>query len=230
MTSASEARRALTDLTALARRDLVAFFSLVESWPAADVRDALMEVLPAIGDSYGSAAAALAADYYETAREAAEVRGRFAPVVAEAPSAARWEALARWGVDPLFAPTPDATTALSLVAGGLARSIADQHRQTIMDSAMADPQARGWQRVARGEACGFCRMLADRGGVYTERSVEFKSHDNCACSAAPTWDPKVRKIIGVPFQYSQRRAGWSAERKARENKRVYEYIAEHYGG
>lgn len=229
MTTASEARQGLSDLVSLARRDLAAFFDLVGSWPAADVRDALMEVLPAIGDAYGDAAAAVAADYYESAREVAQVRGRFAPVVAEPPSPARWEALARWGVDPLFSGAPNAAAALSLVGGGLARSVADQYRNTVIESSMADPQAAGWQRVTRAGACGFCRMLADRGGVYTERSVEFKSHDNCGCSAAPTWDPKVRKIIGVPFRHSQRRDGWSDERKARENRRAYDYIAEHYG-
>ena len=229
-TSAARQRQGLSDLTALARRDLAAFFALVRGWPADEVRDALMEVLPALGDQYGSAAASIAADYFEESRLAAGARGSFSPVVAEPPTPARWEALARWGVDPLYAATPDPAAALSLIGGGLQRAIADQHRRTITDSAIEDPQAAGWSRVARPGACDFCRMLADRpGAVYTERSVVFKSHDNCGCVAAPSWAPNVRKVIGVPFKYSERKSNWSPERKARENRRAREYMAEQYG-
>ena len=225
MTSAAEARQGLVDLTALARRDLAAFWALVQDWPVEQIRDALMDVLPALGDQYGDAAAELAASYFETARERADARGSFTPVLAERPQRARWEALSRWGVDPLFSATPDAQTALTLIAGGLQRSIADQHRRTIVGSSLADPQASGWRRVGVGDSCGFCRMLIGRhDAVYTEASVQFKSHDNCRCVASPSWAPNVRKVIGVPFQYSKRRAGWSDERKRRENQRVYDYL------
>lgn len=228
MTSAAEARQGLVDLTTLARRDLAAFWVLVRGWPADQIRDALMDVLPALGAEYGDAAAELAASHFETARELSGARGSFAPVLAERPQRARWEALSRWGVDPLFSATPDAQAALALIAGGLQRSIADQHRQTIVGSSLADPQASGWRRVARSDGCSFCRMLASRPGyVYSEKSVEFRSHDNCNCSAAPSWDPKVEKISsGIPYAQSQRKAGWSAERKARENRKVREYLSE----
>ena len=248
MSSAAEQRQAVADLTTLARRDLAAFWALVQGWPADEVRDALMEVLPALGEQYGDAAAALAADYFETAREAAEVQGTFSPVIAEAPDRARWEALSRWGVDPLrvtpktpqvdddgdpfdFGPDaePDYAAALSRVSGGLQRTIADRHRLTIVESSIADPAASGWRRVARAGACDFCKVLADRrsdgeNGVYTEASVQFKSHDNCSCMASPSWSPNVTKVIGVPFRYSQKKASWSAERKARENARMRDYI------
>ena len=70
-------------------------------------------------------------------------------------------------------------------------------------------------------------MLAGRdGAVYTEASVDFKSHDNCSCTASPSWAPNVTKVIGVPFRYSQKKASWSAERKARENRRVYDFLAD----
>ena len=225
MTSAAEARQGLVDLTALARRDLAAFWALVQGWPVEQIRDALMDVLPALGDQYGDAAAELAASYFETERERADARGSFTPVLAERPQRARWEALSRWGVDPLFAAEPDAATALSRVSGGLQRTIADQHRLTVVESSLADPAASGWRRVARAGACGFCKVLAGReGAVYTEASVQFKSHDNCSCTASPSWAPNVTKVIGVPFRYSQKKASWSAERKARENARMRDYI------
>ena len=229
MSSAAEQRQAVADLTALARRDLEAFWRLLGGLSAEQVRDALMDVLPGLGGTYGDAAASLAADWYEDVREASQARGSFSPVLASPPEPARWEALARWGVTPLFAERPDAATALAKVAGGLQRSIADQHRLTVVESSIADPAASGWRRVARAGACGFCKVLADRrsdgeNGVYTEASVDFKSHDNCSCTASPSWAPNVTKVIGVPFRYSQKKASWSAERKARENARMRDYI------
>lgn len=227
MTSAAEARQGLVDLTTLARRDLAAFWALVQDWPVEQIRDALMDVLPALGDQYGDAAAELAASYFETARERADARGSFAPVLAERPDRARWEALSRWGVDPLFAAEPDATTALSRVSGGLQRTIADQHRLTVVESSLADPAASGWRRVGVGDNCGFCRMLIDRGHVYTEAGVTFRSHDHCNCAAAPEWAPNVVKVSTEP--YRQSRKNRSKETKKADNARAYRYIADKYG-
>lgn len=227
MTSAAEARQGLVDLTTLARRDLAAFWALVQDWPVEQIRDALMDVLPALGDQYGDAAAELAASYFETARERADARGSFTPVLAERPQRARWEALSRWGVDPLFSAAPDAQTALTLIAGGLQRSIADQHRLTVVESSLADPAASGWRRVGVGDNCGFCRMLIDRGHVYTEAGVTFRSHDNCNCAAAPSWDSNVVKVSTEPYRQSRKNRS-DATRKA-DNARARAYIADKYG-
>ena len=227
MTSAAEARQGLVDLTTLARRDLAAFWALVKDWPVEQIRDALMDVLPALGDQYGDAAAELAASYFETARERADARGSFAPVLAERPDRARWEALSRWGVDPLFAAEPDAATALSRVSGGLQRTIADQHRLTVVESSLADPAASGWRRVGVGDNCGFCRMLIDRGHVYTEAGVTFRSHDRCNCAAAPEWDSNVVKVSTEPYRQSRKNRS-DATRKA-DNARARAYIADKYG-
>ena len=224
MSSAAEQRQAVADLTSLARRELDAFWRMLpDDLNAEQVRDALMDVLPELGGAYGDAAAALAADWYEDVREASQARGSFSPVLASPPEPARWEALARWGVDPLFAEQPDAATALAKVAGGLQRSIADQHRLTVVESSIADPAASGWRRVARAGACGFCKVLADRrsdgeNGVYTEASVQFKSHDNCACCAAPSFASNVRKVIGVPYVASKRNV------TDRDRERVRDYL------
>lgn len=227
MTSAAEARQGLVDLTTLARRDLAAFWALVQDWPVERIRDALMDVLPALGDQYGDAAAELAASYFETARERADARGSFVPVLAERPQRARWEALSRWGVDPLFAAEPDAATALSRVSGGLQRTIADQHRLTVVESSLADPAASGWRRVGVGDNCGFCRMLIDRGHVYTEAGVTFRSHDHCNCAAAPSWDSNVVKVSTEPYRQSRKNRS-DATKKA-DNARARAYIADKYG-
>lgn len=193
---------------------------------AAEVRDALTDLLPAVGAEYGAAAAALAADWYEEQRETASSRGSFAPVLAPEPDTDRWRALARWGVGPLFAAEPDATSAQALVSGGLQRTIADQHRLTIVGSAIADPAAYGWRRVGVGGSCGFCRMLIDRGRVYTEAGVTFRSHDHCNCAAAPSFDSKVVKVSREPYRQSRRDRSDATKRA--DNARARAYIAEHY--
>lgn len=223
MPSAFEARQGLIDLTAIAQRDLRAIWDRISDLPADEIRDILMEILPAIGDEYGSAAAALAADWYDEAREAAEVAGSFRAAPAKPVTPRRWEALTRWGVDPLYSATPDANAALTLILGGLQRTVADRHRLTIVDNSIHDPEASGWTRVGVGENCDFCTMLIGRGAVYTEASVTFRSHDHCNCAASPSWAKNVVKISGEPFRQSKRNR--SDATKAKDNARAKEWIA-----
>jgi hypothetical protein len=84
------------------------------------------------------------------------------------------------------------------------RRIANFSRQTVMGSSVADPKARGWQRVGAGECkTGFCDMLIGRGAVYSEASADFAAHDHCKCSAAPAFDGEPRPV--KPYTVSPRR-------------------------
>jgi hypothetical protein len=225
MTTASEARQGLVDLTALAKRDLDRLWTQISDLPPVQVREALVDVLPVIADEYGLAAGALAADWYDDERDRAGVGGSFTAEPVELPDQERFTSLAVWGTSPLFSENPDPQSSLSLVAGGLQRAIADAHRLTVVESTQNDPQATGWRRIGVGENCGFCRMLIGRGAVYTEASVTFRSHDNCNCAASPTWAENVVKISREPFQQSQKNR--SDETKKRDNERAYAFIAEH---
>jgi hypothetical protein len=60
-------------------------------------------------------------------------------------------------------------------------------RETIRRTAVSDPRAAGWKRITNTGACQFCRMLADRGAVYRERTATFSAHRGCGCSAAPVF-------------------------------------------
>jgi len=227
MATPLEAREALAGLTALARRDLFSLFDALRDLTAEQTRDVLREILPTLGLQYGDAAAALAADWYAQLRDEAGAPGVFDPVLATEPDSGRWDSLARWGVAPLFQATPDLGSALTLIAGGLQRSIADQHRLTIVDSSIADPAASGWKRVGVGANCGFCRMLIDRGHVYTESGVTFRSHDHCNCAASPSFADNVVKVSTEPYRQSQRNR--SDETKAKDNARAKAFIADKYG-
>ena len=205
----AEQRQALAQLVALAQRDLAAFWVAAEALPVEELRVALAEILPGIGLTYGDAAAALGAEWFETAREASGAPGAFAPVLAEQPDQGRWASLANWATESMLKPDPPKDVrhiVLKRVDGGLQRSIAAQHRETIMRSSIADPAAKGWKRVGSGDTCDFCAKLLGRGAVYTDTSVHFRAHDHCNCAAAPAWDPRRvdRSHVNDDFTHSTR--------------------------
>ena len=65
------------------------------------------------------------------------------------------------------------------VSGSVSRLSLNAGRDTIMQEVQRDPKAQGWARVTSGEPCAFCAMLASRGPVYKEESVDFQAHDHC---------------------------------------------------
>lgn len=211
-------RAELITLTGLAARDLELIWAEFNKADAVAVRNALAEILPRLVAMYGAAAATLGADWYDEMRDAAEIDGRFTAITAHLPDIGRTDALAGWAVTPLFQAEPDAPTALEKAKGGLQRIIADADRQTVMASAVADPQAQGWQRTGSGE-CGFCSMLIGRGTVYSEASANFASHDHCHCGCVPAWGGQPLPVAA--FVPSSRQAS-DADRA-----RVREYIKTH---
>lgn len=186
-TLTAEARRHRRDLNELVRLSENDLRLLFREFTTADMaRDGLLDTLPRFAATYGSAAATLGADWYDDLRDASDARGRFSAIPADLPDRGRTDALARWGVEPLYAAEPDFNTTLTKVAGGLQRIIANADRQSVMGSSVQDRSARGWERVGAGE-CDFCQLLIGRGAVYTEATADFESHDHCGCIALPAF-------------------------------------------
>lgn len=180
-------RADLAELARMSSRDLAAGMRGAPVDDAAGFRDMLADVLQGLVAVYGDAAGALGADWYEELRDEAEVRGRFQAIVADLPDVGRTSALAGWAVEPLFGQEPDSVLAIRRAAGGLQRIVLDVDRATVAGSSVADPAAVGWRRTGAGK-CSFCRMLIGRGAVYSEATVQFKSHDHCECTAVPDFD------------------------------------------
>ncbi len=186
-------RAAVRDVETLAQRDLTRLWRQFDLTDATQVRDALADTLPDLIGGYHLAAGAVAADWYDLMRLEQEVPGRFQAIIAEGPTRERATALAGWGVGPLFGATDGAAAglALSKVAGGLQRTIADGARSTIVTSAFSDPARVGWSRVTSG-GCDFCLMLARRGAVYrSEDGADFASHDHCFPAGVTVTGPSV---------------------------------------
>jgi hypothetical protein len=75
----------------------------------------------------------------------------------------------------------------SLTFGAYSRTLMDAQREQIMSSAIKDRNTPGWRRIGAG-GCDFCKMLIERGAVYSQRTAFFASHDRCRCSAEPALD------------------------------------------
>ena len=183
MPTVQQYRSDLDELVRLANQDLAALWREVPDGVVA--RDLLQRILPELGVVYGPAAGALAADWYDELRLEKDIPGRFLARVVE-PVLDHVDQSARWAVGPLFSETPDFGLALNNAEGELQKIIADTGRGSVIDSSLADPRAQGWQRSASG-GCGFCRMIAARGAVYSESTVRFGSHPNCKCTAVPAF-------------------------------------------
>jgi hypothetical protein len=206
-------RSETADLVKLADRDLARLWRLVAQGASAEV--ALRDLLPAIVTEYGALGATLAAEWYDDQRDKAGVRGRFTGIPLDAGDRGA-QSLVGWA---LAEATSDESLR-SLVLGGVQRRIADHVRYTIAGSSVADPAARGWQRVgAGGCTTGFCDMLIGRGAVYSEATADFAAHDNCRCSAVPAWGGQPLPV--KPFKPSQRNVS-DADRA-----RVRDWIATH---
>lgn len=195
MPTSSQLREAITSLTALAGADLDALWRQLAT--ADQAREALMDVLPALVTTYGSAAGTVAADWYDDLRDEQGVRGRFTAIPAELREPGTDE-LARWGLSPLFGENPDWGAARVLIGGGLQRRIANAGRETVMGSSVQDPSADGWQRTTAGDGCLFCQMLAGRAELYSESTADFAAHDNCNCEAVPAWSGRPRPVRPWP--------------------------------
>lgn len=213
--TAQQLRRAVALISTRADRDLTALWAQVET--AAQARQALSDVLPAMVAQYGAAAAVVAAQWYDDLRVKQGVTGGFRAITADAGTAGA-EALAGYGAEAVARHDGALEAAKVLVSGGLQRRLANAARVTVMDSSIADPAASGWQRETSG-GCAFCEMLAGRGDVFTEAGADFASHDACHCVAVPAFSGVPRPV--KPYTPSSRTASDADRARVREYLRTH---------
>lgn len=195
------AQASAADLAVLDLRDAWAQFDLSD--PVA-VRNALLEVAPAVVEVWGQTNAVATADWYELARENLNVQGGALGVVGAVPHRVLMERQVRFGAQHLWTDTPNQT--LKFLEGSLIRYVMDAGRDSIIESVAADPETTGWQRIATPDACKFCQFLAANGDVYrTMTTATFAAHDNCMCAAVPSWDPDAKEVPVRVYKASHRK-------------------------
>lgn len=171
----------------------------------------LLDSVPEVVGYYAEGSAALAADFYDEARADAGAAGRFSSELVLVDRTVKIRRGVAWASEPLA--VDDEALAIARLTDVLRGEVARPYRDTIIGNRRADPQAAGWKRVASGSACSFCRMLAARGAIYREASVDFAAHNNCGCTAAPVFRGDMEGPEASVMQYmASRRRKTPAQR------------------
>lgn len=217
-TPASDVRGGLLTITRAAKADIEAVARAAGQDDPAETRAALFAAAPLVVAEYNTGAALLAVDWYDELRDAAGVDTSFRP-----------EPFVAITDDEVAAMVARTTESLYEIQRGIEREIeeafaeslvqiqaeteriiAEAFRKTVTENADRDPEAVGWRRFARPEACKFCLMLAARGAVYTKETARFAAHGaytngkrtggNCRCIAGPEFST-ANWSEATPMQY-----------------------------
>lgn len=154
----------------------------------ADSWESLSPLVQGMIEQHYDMSAAEAAQYYASSRVLSGNSAVPIPGVSLAPGYLE-KVVQSMGAGQFFhylkeADAPVASTmARDGLRGAATRMTLKGGRDTVTQAAVNDPVASGWERVITAGACGFCSMLAGRGGVYSESSVNFRAHDHCHCVA-----------------------------------------------
>ncbi|MCD0450775.1 hypothetical protein LO762_16480 [Actinocorallia sp. API 0066] len=174
-------------------RDLQAVWPL---WAVGEVAEfsAFLDVAVSLIQAGHTDSAAIAARYFRQFRAAEDVAGtaepRLAPRLNPADIAASLRATGLAGTMRALraghSPQAASRAGFVLAQASATRLALSGGRDTVTASSQRDGRAQGWIRVASGNACAFCAMLASRGNAYTrERGAAFQAHDGCGCSPEP---------------------------------------------
>lgn len=190
----TEAGRLLTE--AHRQRQLTiraaALRDLVRIWPAFNLEDIDRSWGPietatlAVIAQRRRASAGAAANYFRAFRTAEGIPGPAEPRIAPSPRQSLLVASLRL-LGPIATkksiaagvPNP-VDRALTRISGSVARVVLNGGRETLLESARADRQAKGFVRVTDGDPCAFCADLAGFG--ITGLNAGFAAHDHCGCS------------------------------------------------
>lgn len=188
--------------------------AMLAIWPLLDFEDLdgteqrwIRAALPIIRGQRVTSAR-LAANYMRVFRRlelpgAPDVPPMLAETIPEAQLAASLHVTGPVAVKTHMRVSPIAARAMeigrTMSAASSMRHVLDGGRHTITDTVLIDERAAGWARTLSGKACPFCRMIASRGPVFRENSVDFEAHDHCSCGAEPVyhrdaaWPPGARE-------------------------------------
>lgn len=228
--SADRLRRAQAGIRSLVERDLNSFWGSLNLNRPEAARDALLEFMPVLVQSYGESAAAMAADWYDETRAAERVAGRYRAAMVVPDETAAIEATTRRAAGALWTDAPN--DALWMIAGRAGKYALAGARETVSHSTFRDPAASGWQRITSPGACNFCTMLAGRGAVYKKETVNFAAHGGakggeCNCAAVPSWDRNAPEVDVRLYEASRRTTHMTPEQKANHNALIQRAIEEY---
>ncbi|OZG64144.1 phage protein [Bifidobacterium hapali] len=168
------------------------------------IRNALLDLVPAIARKYRNVGSVAAAQWYEQMRakwikEDYTVDSTYDPDDVPMRQTVRRLAGNLWDKDDGTPADPDAM--LRGLHAGMDRWVKAGGRETIERVTRHDPSKPRYARVPQGaKTCAFCSMVASRGFVYSSAEAAGgdmnKYHHDCDCEIIPSWDKNNPKIEG----------------------------------
>lgn len=134
----------------------------VSDLPRATQVEALMDMMPELGNKYGIASSEVSAQFFDELNQLQEVKKPIAPETLREMPPSYWQSLAGWG-------TAEGGIDWTKMAGGLTRRLSEMAADTMVGNAELQGGLSA-QRVPRIGCCAFCSMLASRGAVYSPGS------------------------------------------------------------
>ncbi|KAB7790740.1 phage protein [Bifidobacterium leontopitheci] len=188
-----------------ARRELRKVFETVYNMydDPADMRDALLDLVPAIAAKYGDAGSVAAGEWYEQMRakwfkDAIDIDTTYQPDDKAMRETIRRLAGHLWDGKDGSPADPDAM--LRGLLANMDKWVKAGGRGVIEKAARRDPRKPRYARVPQGaKTCAFCGMLAGRGFVYSSAEAAgamSQYHKDCDCEVIPSWDKKNPKVQG----------------------------------
>lgn len=160
--SAAERRYILEQLTRLAQGDLKALWDVASGFASSEFVQYMTTGFSEIGADYNQLAAQVAATWFEDSAP----ESTYSAVLADQPDAERLIKSAQWALG------GDGEQALARMEGSMQRAVFDGARDTTLVN--VESTGSRFIRVARPQACEFCRMLATRSGEYAYRGASVK--------------------------------------------------------
>lgn len=177
--------------TALAENDrqaqaaLAAVIATLDPADVDGIRDALLEIYPALVKHYGVRAAQVALEFYAAVREAQGVSSWFMPELpAESDMYDETEAIAdvRREVGGLYSGNTSLDAFTSTMQGLATKRTMEMADSTLYALANADPANPKVALVPHPGACGWCILIGARGFTNAEKSMDSMRHDGCKCT------------------------------------------------
>jgi hypothetical protein len=194
--SAAERRFILDNLTRLAEADIRAMWRLAEAQSDVEFAAYVIEAFPEIIGPYYELASQASATFFEEDFPAITQ----APVLADSVPDEKLRKSARWALG------ADGDRAVSRMVGSTQRAIYDADRETTVQN--AGRAGMSYVRVARPNACAFCRLLASRaanGETYSASGVIKKIDPE---TGKPFKDGRLTTVVfGRSRRNSKQKAG-----------------------
>lgn len=205
-------RRATDDAVALAQADLRSMLLDLDTTDLDRARRGLEAGVDDIVHAYGFALAAVSADWYDEARDAARAPGRYVATPTVNVERAAVSAFVGWSLQPLYSDTPDVEAAYRRLASTTQKQVADVARGTIVDNTRRDPARPRYYRAASPTCCAWCAVLASNGPMYASASTaEAGSHRDCRCFPVAHWE---NEVLELPEYYTGFMREYDAAAKA----------------